>query len=108
MDAPDQQQDEGRPLRPGPVIGGLFLGFAATWLTFAVVLFAVYANYGDSTGTTQDVVVLLGLVGLPAVLGLLLVPRRTRHWGAGLLMGAALGSISAAGVCGGLMGLNAV
>lgn len=89
------------------LIVGVVLGFVATWVLFGVVLLTIYAQYGDSTGTTQDVIAIAGLVGLPVVFGLLLIPRRTRYWGAGFLMGFAIGSITGAGVCGGFFGLNA-
>lgn len=108
MDEPHAQRRDEERIRPVPVIGGVIVGFMLTWLVFAVVLFSLYAAYGDSTGTAQDVIAVLGLVGLPVLLGLLLIPRRTRHWGAGLLLGVAIGSISAAGVCGGAIGLNAI
>ena len=108
MEKDDHDRPDHEPIRPVPVIGGIVLGFVLTWLVFAVVLFSLYATYGDSSSTTQDVIAVLGLVGLPVLLGLLLIPRRTRHWGAGLLLGIALGSISAAGVCGSVIGLNSV
>lgn len=93
-------------VRTGQVIGGAVVGFILTWLLFAVVVMSVYAQYGESTGTAQNVLVGAGLLTLPIVFGLLLIPRRTRHWGAGFLMGFAIGSISGAGVCGGFIGLN--
>lgn len=104
----DPDRPEGEQIRPGPLIGGILLGFVLTWVVFTVVLFSLYATYGDSSSTTQNVIAAIGFLGLPVLLGLLLIPRRTRHWGAGMLLGIALGSISAAGVCGSFVGLNAV
>jgi hypothetical protein len=104
--------DSARPEEDGfkalPVVGGMIVGFIVTWILFFVTLLVVYANYGDSTGTTQDVIAFSGLLGPPIVFGLLLIPRRTRHFGAGLLLGLAIGSITAAGICGGFFGLNAM
>ncbi len=102
--------DEGKVDRVGAlqVIGGAALGFFADWFLFTVVLFAIYANYGDSTGTVQDVLAFGSLLFLPVLLGLLMVPRRTRYWGAGFLIGLAVGSMTGAGVCAGFFGLNAM
>lgn len=99
--------NEGR-IRALQLVGGAVLGFLADWFLFTVSLFAVYANYGDSTGTAQDVLAFSGLLGPPIVLGLLLVPRRTRYWGTGFLMGVAIGTMTGAGVCAGFFGLNAL
>ena len=99
-------EPEEHHIRTGQVIGGAVLGFVATWLLFFVVVMSVYAQYGDSAGTTGDIVGGAGLLALPVVFGLLLIPRRTRYWGAGFLMGFAIGSISGAGVCGGIIGLS--
>ena len=103
-----EQPSAASRVRPMQLIGGLVLGFAMSWLVFAVVLLWIYASYGDSTSTTQDVIAVLGLVGLPVLLGLLLIPRRTRYWGAGPLMGVAIGSMTGAGACAGFLGINAV
>jgi hypothetical protein len=102
----DVEDDNG--FRALPVAGGLVVGFVATWVLFVVTLLVVYANYGESTGTIQDVIAFSGLLAPPILFGLLLIPRRTRHFGAGLLMGLAIGSITAAGICGGFFGLNAM
>ena len=102
-----RSEPEERRLGAWQVIAGAVVGFVATWVLFGVVLVTIYAQYGDSTGTTQDVIAVAGLVGLPILFGLLLIPRRTRYWGAGVMMGLAIGSISGAGVCGGFFGLNA-
>ncbi len=91
-----------------PIVGGLVVGFIATWALFVVTLLVVYANYGDSSGPVQNVLGFAGLLVPPILFGLLLIPRRTRHFGAGLLMGLAIGSITAAGVCGGFFGINAL
>jgi hypothetical protein len=102
----DDVEDGG--FRALPVVGGVIVGFVATWILFFVTLLVVYANYGDSTGTTEDVIAFSGLILPPVVFGLLLIPRRTRHFGAGLLLGLAIGSITAAGICGGFFGVNAM
>lgn len=102
-----EQAETGR-IRALPVIGGAVLGFGATWVLLIVAVLVLYTQYGDSSGTAQNVIAGLGLLGLPVLSGLLMIPRRTRHWGAGLVMGVAIGSISAAGVCGGFLGLNSL
>ena len=109
MDEQQLHDDEGQhdKIRPWPLIGGGLLGFCLTWFAFAVTVIALYATYGDTSSRTQDVIAGVGLLGLPVLFALLLVPRRTRYWGAGLLLGVALGSITAAGVCGGFLGVNA-
>jgi hypothetical protein len=93
-------------IRPFPLIGGAVLGFIASWLTFGVTLIGLYSASGDGSSLGADIVAGVGLFGLAVVLGLLLVPRRTRYWGAGFLMGLAIGAITGAGVCGGFLGIG--
>jgi len=106
-EGPSEGRSGGR-IRALQLVCGTVLGFLADWFVFTVSVFTVYANYGDSTGTVQDVLAFSGLLGPPIVLGLLLVPRRTRYWGTGFLMGVAIGAMTGAGVCAGFLGLNAL
>ncbi len=92
-----------RRLRVPWIVGGAILGFVLSWFVFAVTIFALYAAVGDSSATAQNVLAAVGLFGLPVVLGALLVPRRTRQLGAGLLLGLAVGAITGAGVCAGFL-----
>lgn len=86
------------------VVGGAILGFAATWVLFIVSILVLYAE--AVTGPLEYVVPAVGLFGLPVLFGALLVPRRTRQWGAGFLLGVAIGAITGAGICAGTIGVN--
>ena len=108
MDEGVERVQEREPLRAGAVIGGAVLGFVATWFIFAVTVLALYGTYGDTSSRTQDVIAFTGLLGAPVLLGVLALRRSTRRWGAGFVLGLAIGSITSAGICGGFMGLNAL
>jgi len=99
---PDEGGSEGpagRPINKGAVLGGAVLGFVTSWLLFAVTVFTMYVGYGDSSTTTQTVIGVAVLLSIPAVSGALMISRRTRQWGAGLLMGVVIGSLTGAGIC---------
>ena len=98
----------GGRLRAGPLVGGAVLGFAATWFSFALTVLLLYSAFGDTTSPAQTALAVTALVAPPVLAGALMVPRRTRHLGAGLLMGVAIGAIAGAGVCGGYIGLNSL
>lgn len=109
MNAADGPQEprEGRVTWWAVFLGAL-LGFVASWTVFAVTVLGLYATYGDSTSTGQNIVAGLGLFGLPVILGLLLLRPRNRVVGAGFLLGLAIGSITGAGICAGFAGFNAI
>jgi hypothetical protein len=67
---------------------------------------ALYSAYGDSTSTGQNVIGFAALLALPLVGLALMISPRTRHAGAGLLMGIAIGSVVGAGICGTVIGLG--
>ena len=94
---PAEDTPAGRRTSTGPVIGGAVLGCIVSWLLAIITGFALYTTYGDSNSTTVSI---YGALGLPAIISVaLLVPSRTRYWGAGLLIGVAIGSVLGAGVC---------
>ncbi len=86
--------------RGATIARGAVAGFVLSWAVFAVVVFLTYAALGDSSSALATALPVVGLLALPVVSGLLMIPRRTRHTGAGLLMGVAIGSVVGAGVCG--------
>lgn len=90
------------PVRPWPLIGGMVLGFAASLVIFGITLITLYTSYGDSD-TAQDVIPIAALVALPVLCALLMIPKRTRLWGAGFLLGVAIGAITGAGTCGSIL-----
>lgn len=96
-----REQPPAQPIRTGKVVSGAIAGFLASWLIIAFTIFAVYATYGDSSSRVAEVLAILGMIALPVIAALLLISPRTRHWGAGAMIGVALGSITGAGVCGG-------
>jgi hypothetical protein len=89
-----------RPLRGGPVIGGLLLGVIVCWVWIAATLFTgVALSYGEYTSDPVAIAV-VALAALPLVVGIVLLVRpRTRQMGAGFLMGLSIGMIAGAGVC---------
>ena len=105
MNEPENNAAE-PPLRTLPVLGGAVLGFAATWFLLTVAILVLYDQ--QLTGAMEWVVPAVALFGLPVVSALLLIPRSTRRWGAGFLLGVAIGSITGAGVCAGFVGLNSM
>lgn len=80
-------------IRPLPVIGGFVLG-SVGWLGVQVVLLVVFLNQ-DTAGTRYFTVTAI-LVALAVAL---LMFRRTRQAGAGLLLGLAVSTIVWAGLC---------
>lgn len=94
------------PVRWGAVIGGAVLGFVATWLLFALVVLGMYSTFGDSATTQQNVIGLAALLALPVITLVLMLSPQTRHAGAGLLMGIAIGSVVGAGICGTVIGFG--
>ena len=96
---PAEDTPAGRRTSTGQVIGGAVLGFIASWLLALIIGFALYTTYGDSNSIWLSVAI-YGALALPAIISVaLLVPSRTRYWGAGLLIGVAIGSVLGAGVC---------
>jgi Na+/proline symporter len=83
--------------KAGNVIGGVALGLVAAFVYMVVAIFTAYAL--DPTGSGSGAVWVL-LFAAPAVLGavLLAVPR-TRHAGAGLVIGLAVGLIVVPAMC---------
>ncbi len=106
MDGHDTTGAESQPVRTLPVLGGAVLGFAATWFLLTIATLVLYGQ--QLRGAMEVVVPAVALFALPVISGLLLVPRRTRRWGAGFLIGVALGSITGAGACAGFIGLNSM
>ena len=103
---PDQDQDQDLDqVRALPLLAGVFLGFVASWIIMFATVLALYSN---TSGVSQDALAVVGLLGLPVLSALLLIPRRTRRWGAGFLIGLAIGSIAAAGVCGSFVAANTI
>ncbi len=103
------------PQRPAPppdgpkmtadrLVGGVVLGFVASWMFYLFTAVTAVTAFGDegspSPGPWLELVV---LVLPPVVMLALLVPRRTRRAGAGLLLGIALGSVVGAGACVGVL-----
>lgn len=80
------------------VLVGLVIG-VAVWVVVSVVL-VLSVSFGESTGGSGDtvVLVLLGLLALAAV-GLV-VWRRSRELGQGIILGIAVGMVVGAGLCG--------
>ena len=100
----DSRPGEPQPIRWGAVVGGAVLGFIASWLLFTIALFGLMATYTDDTSDTGGTVLLVGsLLLVPVVCGVLMISRRTRQWGAGALIGVAIGSLVGAGICIGSM-----
>lgn len=102
----EQPEEQERPVRAGPVVGGAILGFVATWALFILAVLVSYARQYDGTGGV--VLAAVALFGLPVLSALLMIPRGTRHWAAGLMVGVAIGSITGAGICAGFVGLNSL
>ena len=80
------------------VIGAACGGFVIEWVVI-VVTFVVAA--GMTRGTA--IVLVIGFLALPLLCAVLLISRRTRVFGASLLIGLLLGSIVGAGVCTGFL-----
>ena len=95
--------DEASPISKAAVFGGAVLGFIGSWLLFAFAVFTMYSSLGDSSVATQVVVGFTFLLLIPVVSGAMMLSRKTRQLGAGLLMGVAIGSLAGAGVCIGSM-----
>ena len=100
------QEGQGQEVRALPTIGGAVLGFVATWLLLTIAILVLYgAQLG---GVLEWLVPAAALLGLPVLSGLLMIKERTRRWGAGFLIGVAIGSITGAGVCAGFIGINSL
>lgn len=95
----DSRPHEASPISKGAVGGGAVLGFIGSWMLFAVAVVTMYSYYGDSSTTTQTVIGVAVLLLIPIVSGALMLSRRTRQLGAGMLMGVAVGSLAGAGIC---------
>ena len=91
--APEEQR-----VRAGPLIGGLLLGLVVGFVA-SVAMGLMGAMVYDGTGTTSDLYFAVPQI-LPLALSVfLLVFKRTRIAGAGLVMGIAIGAIVMPGVC---------
>ena len=103
--SPDDDAPRRRNVNVAAMIGGGIVGFILSWLLIAITLFTLYAtsdvdSEGGSTTTTAANVLGAAALALPAVITVaLLVPARTRYWGAGVLMGFSIGYILGAGAC---------
>ena len=104
---PAERTDTEPRLRSAQIIGGAVLGFIASWLLAFLAAFVAY-DYDqtvrrDRVGvpvSTWQSVALDGALALPAIITVpLLISTKTRYWGAGLLIGLAIGSLLGAGVC---------
>ena len=96
----DSRPGEPQPIRWGAVVGGAVLGFIASWLLFTIALLTMLATYSEDTSDTGGTVIMVGsLLLVPALSGALMLSRRTRQWGAGALIGVAIGSLTGAGIC---------
>ena len=94
---PAEDTPAGRRTSTYPVIWGAGLGFIASWLLAFITGIILYNTYSNSIWLN---VAIYGALALPAIISVaLLVPSRTRYWGAGLLIGVAIGSVLGAGVC---------
>jgi hypothetical protein len=80
-------------VRWGSVVGAAIGGFFLEWLCITIYVVAAIDG-GDST-----VGAVVAFVALPAVCALLMVSRRSRAFGAGVLIGLLIGSVTGAGVC---------
>ena len=92
MNAPNQ------PIETAVVVVGSFVGLLATWFTSFVVFYTPSLHIADDSFLSTVV----GVASVPVLSALLLVPRRTRYAGAGMMIGFAIGSITGAGICGAL------
>lgn len=97
-DDPDENAVH-RSINVAAVIGGAVLGFIASWVLAAVTIITLYSTSGDSTSTWQLALVFSALALVPVISIAMLLLRRTRQWGAGMLLGVAVGSVIGAGVC---------
>lgn len=80
------------------LVGGIFLGWIASWISFIVVLLTGVADVDSRT--RQTVAFAVGLGAVPVIALVLLLRRRSRRqFGVGLLLGLAIGSIVGSGVC---------
>lgn len=95
-----------RPVNPGFVILGGVLGFGFSWVWIGAAIFFGFAGSYDAqdgggfmgTWVFGVLVALLALAPLIVSILLLVLPR-TRQAGAGVVMGLAIGSVVASGVC---------
>jgi hypothetical protein len=88
-----------RPMRAGPIVGGIVLGVLVCWVWITVMLIGGFAMaYGRESNAPAIAAVALAF--LPVVLAVVfIVVPRTRQLGAGFLMGISVGLIAGAGVC---------
>lgn len=97
---PAERTDAEPRLRSGPIIGGAILGFTASWLLAFATAIGLLSAYGYDDTSTWQYVAFFGALALPAIISVaLLISTKTRYWGAGLLIGLAIGSLLGAGVC---------
>lgn len=95
-----QPQPEPRPEPPrtpislSSVVGGLILGVLASWILLAFLV--LETNRGSDAWW--------GALAAAVVFAALVVPRRTRQAGAGLVLGLAVGLIVGAGACAAMVG----
>ena len=95
-----EDEAERHPISWRDLVGGVVLGFVATWVFFAVVVFATYLATGDNASTWVSVLMWASLAVIPgAFVMTVLVRRRRGQLVAGVLLGLTIGSIVGAGVC---------
>jgi hypothetical protein len=82
-----------RYVEPGRFTGGIALGFVAT-LILQSVLFVALSGLPAFAASPA---LLYGSLLVPGVVGLLLLSRRARRAGAGLVLGVAIGAMATAG-----------
>lgn len=95
------QPDPAARRHPLAIVGGLLIGLFLGFLGLPYGSLALFSSV-ESTGG------LLGFLGFgsPILIGIaLLIPKKLRHVGAGILMGLAIGMIVGSAACLGLIGL---
>jgi hypothetical protein len=92
-----------RDIQWGPLLGGVIVGWIASWGLYIVTVLVLFSSLGDVgfSGSTWPIVVAAAALFLPAVVSgvLLLRQRRAGQMVAGLLLGLAIGAVVGAGVC---------
>jgi sorbitol-specific phosphotransferase system component IIBC len=94
MAEPDRSVDR------ATVVGSAVFGFLLEWLAITIGVFSTIDSENGAGG-------IVAFVALPVLCALPLLHPRTRHAGAGLIIGLAIGSMTGAGVCAGFFAYSA-